>query len=307
MDDPRLRRIATNGISLNVAEAGPEDGPLVVLLHGFPEFWFGWRHQIGALAEAGYRVMAPDQRGYNRSDKPRGVAAYRLEALVDDVVGLVDAAGRDRASIVGHDWGGIVTWGAIARHPGRFDRAVVLNAPHPDAMLREIKQNPRQLLKSWYTFLFQLPILPEAMSRSGQWRTPIRGLERSSRPGTFSPVDFERYKQAWSEPGALTSMIHWYRAAFRHRPAPIADPIVRVPTLILWGVKDQFIEPGVARSSFALCDDARIEWFDEATHWIQHEEPDLVNRLIIGFLGQRLAPPAAQGHPADSSVGPSGG
>src|SRR5205823_13074288 len=136
-------------------------------------------HRIGALAAAGFRVMAPDQRGYNLSDKPKGVASYRLEVLVDDVVGLVEASGRPRASVVGHDWGGIVAWGAIARHPDRFDRAVILNAPHPDAMLRELKQNPRQLLKSWYTFFFQLPIVPEALARSGQWRNPIRGLERS--------------------------------------------------------------------------------------------------------------------------------
>jgi pimeloyl-ACP methyl ester carboxylesterase len=307
MVEPRFRRIATNRIRLNVAEAGPEDGPLVILLHGFPEFWYGWRHQIGPLAVAGYRVMAPDQRGYNRSDKPRGVASYRLEELVDDVLGLIDSAGRDRASVVGHDWGGIVAWAAIGRHPERFHRAAILNAPHPDAMLREVKQNPRQLLKSWYTFFFQIPILPERMFRSQQCRALIRGLERSSRPGTFTPGDLELYKLAWSEPGALTSMIHWYRAGFRHRPAPPDDPIVRVPTLILWGVKDRFIEPGLARSSFALCEDARIEWFDQATHWLQHEEPKPVNRLILDFLGEQ--PPGAtnRDQPADLSAGPSGG
>src|SRR5436305_8158509 len=112
IEEPRFARISTNGITLNVAEAGPVDGPPAILLHGFPEFWYGWRHQIGALAGAGYRVMAPDQRGYNRSDKPKGVASYRLEALVDDLVGLVDSTGRDRASVIGHDWGGVVAWGA---------------------------------------------------------------------------------------------------------------------------------------------------------------------------------------------------
>src|SRR6478609_8482047 len=109
----RHSEIQTGEVRLHVAEAGPEDGPLVILLHGFPEFWYGWRHQIGALTEAGYRVMAPDQRGYNRSDKPKDVASYRLETLVDDVVGLIDAVGRDRAAIIGHDWGGIVAWRAI--------------------------------------------------------------------------------------------------------------------------------------------------------------------------------------------------
>ena len=287
IEESSLRRVPTNGITLEVAESGPEGGPLVILLHGFPETHHGWRHQIGPLAQAGYRVMAPDQRGYARSDKPRGVSAYRLETLVDDVVGLVDASGRDRASIIGHDWGGIVAWGAIARHPERFDRAVILNAPHPDAMRREIRENPRQLLKSWYAFAFQLPGLPEWMFRSRDFRGMVRGLENSSRPGTFTPEDFEVYRKAWSEPGARTSMIHWYRAAFRYPPKPLPDPIVRVPTLILWGVKDQFIGPGVARSSYALCEDARIEWFPEATHWLAHEEPERVNSLILGFLAEK--------------------
>ena len=305
MHEPRFRRVATNGISLNVAEAGPEDGPLVILLHGFPEFWYGWRHQIGALAEAGYLAASPGiAAGITRL---RRGCPYRLEALVDDVVGLIDTAGRDRFDHR-HDFlGGIVTWAAIERHPDRFHRSVVLNAPHPAAILRELKQNPRQLLKSWYTFVFQIPILPELIFRTAHWRGLIRGLERSSRPGTFTPGDLELYKQAWSKPDALTSMIHWYRAALRHPTASLADPIVRVPTLILWGVKDRFIEPGLARSSFALCENARIEWFDEASHWLQHEEPGRVNRLILAFLGEQRASATAQRKPADLSAGPSSG
>lgn len=284
---PRFTPIRTNGITLNVAEAGPEDGPAVILLHGFPEFWYGWRHQIGPLAEAGFRVLAPDQRGYGASDKPPGVRSYRLDTLADDAVGLVDAIGRDRATIVGHDWGGIVAWAAMARHPGRFDRAAIINAPHPDAMRRELKTNPAQMLRSWYAFFFQIPWLPETMFRAHDWRGLTRGLERSSRPGTFSPIDLELYKQAWSKPGAITAMIHWYRAWFRDRSSPADDPLIRVPTLILWGVRDRFIGPGVARSSFALCRDARMEWFDEATHWVHHEEPDRVNRLLVEFLTNR--------------------
>jgi pimeloyl-ACP methyl ester carboxylesterase len=285
MVEPRFARISTNGISLNVAEAGPVDGPLAILLHGFPEFWYGWRHQIGPLAEAGYRVLAPDQRGYNTSDKPPKVASYALDTLADDVVGLIDACGRDRATVVGHDWGGAVAWGSIARHPSRFDRAVILNAPHPDAMFRELKANPAQLLRSWYTLAFQVPWLPEAMLRRADFRGLVRGMERSSRPGTFQPADFERYRRAWSEPGALTSMVHWYRAGFRYRHQPYSDPLVKVPTLMIWGAKDLFLGPGVARSSYALCESARLEWIEEATHWVQHEEPDRVNRLILDFLG----------------------
>ena len=284
IDEPRFSRISTNGVSLNVAEAGPSDGPLVVLLHGFPEFWYGWRGQIGPLAEAGYRVLAPDQRGYNASDKPPGVASYALDVLADDVVGLIDARGRERASVIGHDWGGVVAWGAIARRPDRFDRAAILNAPHPDAMLRELKGNTGQLLKSWYALFFQLPRLPEAMLRRADFRWLVRAMRGSSRPGTFQPADFERYRRAWSEPKALTSMVNWYRAGLKIKHQAYADPLVKVPTLMIWGAKDRFLGPGVARSSYVLCESGRLEWIEEATHWVQHEEPARVNRLILDFL-----------------------
>lgn len=285
-EEPRFSRISTNGITLNVAEAGPPDGPLAILLHGFPEFWYGWRSQIGPLAGAGLRVLAPDQRGYGSSDKPRRVAAYALDVLADDVVGLIDALGRDRATVIGHDWGGVVAWGAISRQPSRFDGAVILNAPHPDAMLREVKGNYRQLLKSWYTLFFQLPKLPETLLRRSDFRWLVDAMTRSSRPGTFSTADLQIYKAAWSEPGALTSMLNWYRAGYRIKHAPYPDPLVQVPTLMIWGVKDRFLGPGVARSSFALCESALLEWIEDATHWVQHEEPERVNRLILDFLAE---------------------
>jgi epoxide hydrolase 4 len=283
-EEPHFSRVSTNGITLNVAKSGPTDGPLVILLHGFPEFWYGWRHQIAPLAEAGYRVLAPDQRGYGASDKPRGVASYALDTLADDIVGLIDACQRDRATVIGHDWGGVVAWGAISRHPSRFDRAVILNGPHPDAMLREIKGNLQQLFKSWYTLFFQAPRLPEALLRRSDFRWLVNAMTNSSRPGTFTPADFDRYKAAWSEPGALTSMVNWYRAGFRIKHAPYPDPLVQIPTLLIWGSKDRFLGPGVARSSYALCESARLQWLEEATHWVQHEEPEQVNRLILEFL-----------------------
>ena len=293
-DEPTLRRVLTNGITLSVAEAGPSGGPAVILLHGFPEPWSSWRAQIGPLAAAGYRVLAPDQRGYGLSDKPRGIASYRLGELVADVLGLIDDLGVAKASVVGHDWGGIVAWAAIARHPERFDRAILLNAPHPSAMIREVRGNPRQLLKSWYTLAFQVPKVPEALLHRRDFRALERGLISSSRPGTFAPEVIAEYKRAWAEPGALTSMIHWYRAAFRDRAKSPDEALIRVPTLILWGAKDAFLGPGIARSSYALCRSARIEWFDEATHWIHHEEPERVDRLLLEFLAEgRVAPKPA--------------
>jgi epoxide hydrolase 4 len=285
-DEPSFSRISTNGIRLNVAEAGPSDGRLAILLHGFPESSSGWRAQIGALAEAGYRVLAPDQRGYATSDKPRGVRSYALDRLADDVVGLIDASGREKATVIGHDWGGVVAFGAIARHPTRFERAVILNGPHPDTMLREIKSNPRQLLKSWYVLAFQLPWIPEALLRRNLFRGLVQAMERSSRPGTFSETDFERYRREWSEPGAIEGMVNWYRAGFRIKHEPFAEPLIQVPTLLIWGEDDAFLGRGLARSSYALCESAHLEWIKGASHWVQHEESDRVNRLILGFLAQ---------------------
>ncbi|WP_435017651.1 alpha/beta fold hydrolase [Tundrisphaera sp. TA3] len=281
----RLVRVPTTGITLNVAEAGPEDGPLALLLHGFPEFWYGWRNQIGPLAEAGYRVVVPDQRGYNLSDKPAGVAPYALDTLVDDVLGLMDALGRERAAIVvGHDWGAIVGWWAITRAPGRFERAAFLNGPHPALILRELRESRAQKLKSWYAFAMQVPWLPEKFLGRDSGRFLARGLEKTSRPGTFTEADLAFYRDAWSRPGALKGMIAWYRAAFRHKPKMPDDPRITVPTQIIWGLKDAFINRSLARASYALCKTGRIEWIPEASHWVQHEEPGRVNGCLLRFL-----------------------
>ncbi len=359
----RHTTIATNGVTLHVAQAGPEDGAPVILLHGFPEPWFCWRHQIGPLAEAGYRVLAPDQRGYNTSEKPARIADYALDVLSADVVGLIASTGRNdamlvghdwggivawwvalrhpdrverlavnaphplrmtkcdppgddatpvvthergsgspgsidepedvgrqdvervignarrllarvvpalvggedavaglapdqrgyntsekpariadyaldvlaadvlglidgtgcaRAALVGHDWGGIVAWWVAVRHPDRVQRLVVLNAPHPVAFRRYLLRHPAQLRRSWYAFYFQLPRWPEFRLRRANWHSLVRTLRTTSRPGTFHDDDLERYRQAWSEPGAITAMIHWYRAALRYRPPAAA-------------------------------------------------------------------------------------
>ncbi|WP_165226982.1 alpha/beta fold hydrolase [Aquisphaera insulae] len=281
---------STNGIRLHAVEAGPEDGPPVVLLHGFPEYWYGWNRQIGPLAAAGFRVIVPDQRGYNTSDKPVRIADYALDRLADDVAGLIETAGMERAALVGHDWGGVVAWWVAARHSGRVERLVVLNAPHPVAFRRWLRTSPRQWLRSWYIAFMQIPGLPEALCRRRGWRPLMEGLWSSSRPGTFSEVDFHRYRDAWSQPGAMTAMIHWYRALLRHPPAIPSDVRIHMPALILWGARDRFIERRVADESLALCDQGRLEVFEETTHWIQHEEPERVNRRLIEFLGGSVSP-----------------
>ena len=280
----QFERVETNGVRLHVARAGPEDGPLVILLHGFPEFWYGWRSQIGPLAGRGYRVWAPDQRGYNLSDKPTPVASYTLDALTEDVIGLIDAAGRERATLIGHDWGGIVAWWAALRYPDRLERVAILNAPHPAVMRRHAIRHPSQLLKSWYIAFFQLPRLPEAFLRRGDWKGLVRALGDTSRSGTFREADLELYRSAWSEPKALTSMIHWYRALVRHPPRPPEHLRIRVPSLLIWGARDHCLTRDLAASSASLCEDGRLVLIEEATHWVQHEEPVRVNRLLLDFL-----------------------
>ncbi|HKI01233.1 MAG TPA: alpha/beta hydrolase [Thermoanaerobaculia bacterium] len=281
---PRHRTFETNGVRLHAVEAGPEGGPLLVLLHGFPEFWYGWRHQIEPLAAAGFHVLAPDQRGYNLSDKPGKISDYNLDTLALDVVGLIDAMGEEKAHVVGHDWGGAVAWWLGVRHAGRLARLALLNIPHPGVMRRTLIKSSEQRKKSSYIFFFQLPGLPERLFRRNDFAYAAKSLQATSRPGTFTAADLEVYREAWRQPGAVRSMIHWYRAALRSRPERPATSRVRVPTLLLWGRKDRFLGQEMARPSIGLCDDGRLELCDDASHWLQHEEPERVNRRLIEFF-----------------------
>lgn len=276
-------QIDTNGVNLHVVQAGPHDGPLVLLLHGFPEFWYGWRAQIDFLAQAGFRVWAPDQRGYNLSDKPDGVRAYGIDHLAADIVGLIDAAGCEKAVVVGHDWGGGVAWWTAIRHPQRVEKLVILNSPHPGVMSHMLTSNFSQLRKSWYMFAFQLPWLPEWLALRNGARQSKNALLVTSRPGTFSEDDLARYVEAWQRPNAMKSMIHWYRALFRSRPGLPGNVRVTVPTLILWGARDRFLGRELAAESAQHCDNAKLVMFEQASHWLQHEEADAVNRHIVDF------------------------
>jgi pimeloyl-ACP methyl ester carboxylesterase len=262
-------------------QAGPADGPLVILLHGFPEFWYGWQHQIDALAQAGYWVWAPDQRGYNLSDKPTGIEAYAIDTLTADVIGLIDAAGRQKAVLVGHDWGAAVAWWSAVCYPGRIERLVVMNVPHPVVMKKYASRNLGQILRSWYIGFFQLPWLPETVMKQRNWTLLVRTLRSSSQSGTFTDADLEQYRTAWSQPGALSAMINWYRASLQKPPARRPSIRVTVPTLLIWGVRDQFLKREMARLSIDLCDNGRVLFFENATHWVQHEEADQVSKLII--------------------------
>ena len=273
-----------NNLALHVVMAGSADGPLVLLLHGFPEFWYGWRRQIPALAAAGYHVWAPDQRGYNRSAKPRRVSDYDIDLLAQDVVGMIDASGRRQVHLVGHDWGAAVAWWVAGHYPERLASLTILNVPHLHVMKEAILHSPAQRRRSWYIYFFQLPWLPELSLADRNWTNAARSLKGSSRRGTFSNDDLAAYRQAWAQPGAMTGMLNWYRAAARSffRLGNLGR--IRVPTLMLWGAQDIALGRELAQPSIDQCDDGRLVYLEEASHWVQHEEPDRVNRLLLEHL-----------------------
>lgn len=267
---------------LHAVAAGPEDGPLLILLHGFPEFWYCWRKVIAPLASVGFHVIAPDQRGYNKSSKPVSVHDYSLTHLTSDVVAIADQLGREQFFLAGHDWGAAVAWNTAICFSNRVAKLAILNVPHPAVMRRAIVRPP-QLLRSWYMFFFQIPVLPEAAFSANNFRLGVDSLRRTSRPGTFTEEDFECYRKAWSQPGAVRGMIHWYRALFRHPPRLLPGKLM-VPTLILWGLHDRFLPPSLASESVKECENGRLVYFEHATHWLPHEEPEKISSSLSDFF-----------------------
>lgn len=286
----KMRRIAVNGVTLNVAEAGRPHGPLVILLHGFPEFWFEWRDLIAPLAEAGFHVVAPDQRGYNLSDRPRGVDSYRLDSLAEDVVGLAAALGRERFQLVGHDWGGAVAWWVATQHPDRVRRMAILNAAHPAIWFDAMANDPEQVRRSRYVRLMRIPRLPEAMIRLGGYRGLAAAFSDCIRPEAYGSDELDRYFEAWRRPGAITAMLNWYRALFR-QPLPCPAPLsLTPPTLLIWGDRDRFGAAGLAERSAALAADIKVEHWPDATHWTPHDAPDRLRARLLAFLDSEETP-----------------
>lgn len=279
------RFVEANGLRFHCVTAG--EGPLVMLLHGFPEFWYSWRHQIPALALAGFRVVAPDLRGYNDSDKPVGVEPYRMGSIVEDVAGLIRAFGHERAGIVGHDWGGAAAYAFAMLHPEMTDRLAVLNCPHPEAFSRALSEgNQEQLRKSWYMFFFQLPQAPEELLSADSFRFLKQFAYANSRPGTFTPKVLRAYVEAMAKPGALTGAINWYRAMFRRGLPPAREyPKISTPTLVIWGTRDHFLGKELTRGmQGCFSGPFRILYLPGVSHWVQQEAPARVNRLLTDFL-----------------------
>jgi len=264
------------GVRIHYVEEG--SGPLVVLLHGFPEFWYSWRHQIPALARAGFRVIAPDLRGYNDSARPLDVDSYKITAVVQDIAGLIVQSGDVPCAVVGHDWGGLAAWLLPMLHPRLVRKLVVLNSPHPVPYSRELRRNRAQKLRSSYQLFFSMPVLPQLF-------LPLFLGTLMRRSGRFTSEDIRAYRVAWRKPGAMTTMTNYYRALTRYRKdlRPLIRPI-EVPTLLIWGERDPVFTRATTEDFGEYVPDLRVERIAEAGHFVQTDAAERVNELLVGFL-----------------------
>ncbi len=284
----RTEFVEANGLRFEVMMCG--EGPVLALcLHGFPEVAESWREQMVALAAMGYRVWAPNQRGYGQSSRPEGIAAYALENLVEDVARLIDVSGTERVVLLGHDWGGIVAWVFALRQLRPLERLVILNVPHPGAYLRNLR--PGQMLRSWYVLAFQVPRLPEWwLGRNGA-RAVSGAIVATSTDRTHLRPELLRAVQAnAAQPGALRAMIHWYRAFVRGgglaRQRALGWPKITVPTLLLWGEEDRFLARYTTDGTDRFVEDLTLEFLPGVSHWVQQDAPAACNAALRRFLGR---------------------
>lgn len=281
LDGPWTHKfLVSNGIKLHYVTQG--EGPLVLLLHGFPEFWYSWRHQIPALA-ANFKVVALDLRGYNESDKPPDVGSYTLDELILDIEGVIAGLGYERCYLVGHDWGGFLAWGVADAYPQRVQKLCLLNAPHP-AKFRQGLLDPQQLLSSWYIGLFQLPWLPEALLEWNDYQAIVTILQSNAvNQAAFSPTDLEAYKNAVGRRGCLRAMLNYYRNLGPGLGARDWS-VLNIPTLMLWGEGDKTLRQNLTLGTQDYVHDLRIHYIPHCGHWIQQEQPQLVNQYLSEFL-----------------------
>lgn len=278
-----------NGVRLHYVTIGK--GKLIMFLHGFPEFWYAWKRQ---LLEFGgdYQAVAPDMRGYNLSSKPTGVEKYRTKYLIEDVRALAEHLGHRKFVLVGHDWGGAVAWPFAMRHPDYLEKLIIINAPHPVVFARELRHNPAQQKASQYILLHRSAEAEEILSRDNYAALANAVLKNGLKEGYFTEEDKQEYLKAWSQPGALTGMLNYYRATQLGSftgdsdDTTAASPanMITVPTLVIWGEKDTYLLPGNLEGLEQYVTNLTVKRVPDASHWIVHEKPDLVNRYIREFV-----------------------
>ena len=277
--------VKTNGIRLQVASCGESEDQLALCLHGFPECWYSWRLQMPLLRDLGYRVWAPNLRGYGGSDRPSEISAYAIESLLDDVSGLIEASGARRVVLLGHDWGAVIAWYFAMRRPKEIDRLVIMNVPHPGCFTSGFR-NPRQLLKSWYAVLFQLPRLPERMLLA----RPIGSMfaKSSANPENFGKEVQQVYTDYARIPGAATAMVNYYRALLRggggKRQKELGFPVIETPTLMVWGEQDVALTKATTFGTSNYVSDLTLRYLPDASHWVQQDDPETVNEMLAAWL-----------------------
>jgi pimeloyl-ACP methyl ester carboxylesterase len=284
------------GVTLNLASAGPEGGEPILFLHGFPESHRTWRHQLGGLADR-YRVYAPDQRGFAASDKPEGVENYETDRIVADVMALADALGLDPFTLAGHDWGGAVAWTAALMHPLRVKRLIIVNAPHPLIFQKSLIDDPAQREASQYISFFRSPAAEAAILGMGLENFLERGLLSHADAARLPAEERRQYLDDWAQPGALTAMLNWYRASKIVVPAPGEEvraplwthapfPRLKMPVLVVWGLKDTALLPVQLDGLHGLIEDLRLVTSASAGHFITWEEPETVTGAIRDFMAE---------------------
>lgn len=285
MVDVKHEYIEVNDIKLHIARQG-KGKKLVVLLHGWPEFWYTWRYQIPVLAEK-YTVFAPDLRGFNLSDKPHGVSNYKADIVASDIAELIKKSGFNKAYIVGHDWGGAIAWTFAAMYPELTEKLVVCNCPHPKIMLKSFKSNPSQLLRSWYMFMHQLPLLPEIMY---QFTLPlffkqfVRGWMYNKQ--NFSDEDLNEFVKAFKQEGALTGSINYYRAMLQTKPnVHVFKNGIQSPTLLIWGEGDKALGKELTYGTEKYINASyEVKYIPDCSHWTQNDCPEEVNQYLLDFF-----------------------
>ncbi len=287
--------VQANGLRFHVATCG-EGERLALCLHGFPECWYSWRHQLPVLARLGYRAWAPDLRGYGESDRPPRREDYAIEVLMADVAGLIDASGARSTILLAHDWGGIIAWYFAMRQVRPLDRLVIMNVPHPGVMER-VMRTRRQLARSWYAFFFQIPRLPEALLRARNYRAVGEAFRSMAIDKSRFPDDVLKvYHDNAARPGALTAMLNYYRALIRggggRRQQRLGYPVIDTPTLMLWGEHDTALGKETTYGTDAFVRNLTLRYLPNISHWVQQEAPETVNAMLEAWLTDERVPQA---------------
>lgn len=287
--------VQANGLRFHVAQCGTGDR-LALLLHGFPEMWLSWRYQIPLLARLGYRVWAPDLRGYGQSERPSGMQHYAIEKVLDDVAGLIDASGARSTLLMAHDWGAIIGWFFAMRRLRPLERLVIMNVPHPGASAA-VFRTWKQLRRSWYAIFFQIPRLPEWLLTRGQGRPLTRVFQVGTQhPENFPPEVIETYRQAWLRPGAAGAMVDYYRALVRgggaERQRKLGFPVIETPTLMIWGEQDVALCKETTYGTDRYVKDLTLRYLPEASHFVQQDAPEEVNAMLEAWLTGKPVPGA---------------